>query len=195
MMIYNDIKTAGMVECRRDARNDVTEDEIYYVVHKVAIGNARWYHHGIVLADSLDAVGAGIFTIQKMIKDECTDKLIATPVLMRNMMSFDEEVLDSSAKQDIDVEIERLHSSQNGKFVVFGIVGKSQITLITIGAFDAFEAAGRATELIFTQSRETFLPLNVSFASPVIEQLEPFVEKTVSDIKVMLAASPELMTH
>ena len=194
-MIYNDIKTAGMVECRRDARNDVTEDEIYYVVHKVVIGNARWYHHGIVLADSLDAVGAGIFTIQKMIKDECTDKLIATPVLMRNMMSFDEEVLDSSAKQDIDVEIERLHSSQKGKFVVFGIVGKSQITLMTIGAFDAFEAAARATELILTQSGETFLPLNVSFASPVIEQLEPFVEKTVSDIKVMLAASPELMTH
>ena len=46
---YHDVQVNQLIEGRRVPRRDVTEDEVYYAVHCVVIGHAKWYHHGVIL--------------------------------------------------------------------------------------------------------------------------------------------------
>lgn len=190
-MDYHDLQTSKLIEVRAVPRSDVTDAEIFYVVHRVFIGNAAWYHHGIVIADSLDTVGAGLNKLEGNILSEIGNaKASVTPVFLRNLMALDEDVIDSAKRKDIADEIRVLRSSGQAEcFVVFGIVGDEHLTLTNIVASNAYTAVKEVADCVMEQFNKPFLPLDASLAQPVADELEIYFKQAATSIKAMLVTS------
>lgn len=188
-MTYHDLQANKIIDVRRTLRSDVSEDEIYYAVHRVVIGNATWYHHGVLVSDGLDRVCSGLLDIKSSIATEASEDAVITPVFLRSLMSLDEEVIGDVLRQEIAEQIELLRSTGGAnEFVVLGLVGDQQMTMFRVSAPDAFTAAANAAEAVHHQHGAEFTPLNVSFAQPVLEELNQHFLKAATDIKRMLGA-------
>lgn len=188
---YHDVQTAHLFDSRRTPRKDVMDEEIYYVVHRVKVGNAMWYHHGIMLADGLEMACSGLLQLQEHILSDVGSAVVMRPIFLRNLMAADPQVLDETASNDIAEQIESACATGlEDKFVVFGLVGTDKLTLMNVRADDAFAAAALVADTIFKQTNKTFLPIDISIGHPVVEELDRHFVKAASDIQIMLGVSP-----
>lgn len=185
-MDYHDLQTSKLLDVRSNSRSDVSEDEIIYAVHRVVLGNAKWYHHGVIVSDGIGATCSGLLALKKTILSDSSDAAEVTPVFLRSLM-FDDTEIEQSMRDEVDEQVSALRSAgDESSYVVLGLVGDKRLTLLNVLAPDAFTAAANAAEAVNEQHGETFVPVNVSSALPILEELSSHFFTTAAAIKAML---------
>lgn len=187
-MEYHDLDTTQMFDVRRNTRREVSEDEVIYAVHRVVLGNAAWFHHGVIISDGLDRTCDGLLKLQQNIFADSSDKAQVTPIFLRSLVFTDPHIM-KSVQQEMNEQIAEIATTgDKEKFIVLGLVGSHQLTLLNVSAPDAFIAAANAAEAVNAQHGEAFVPVNVSFALPVMGEIYEHFNKTAAGIKAMLGA-------
>lgn len=194
---YHDDQTARQVF---DARNSpsVTIDvaDIFYIGYQVSIGNAMWYHHTVLLADSIETLLNGSVALAAQIRDNLGFNAQIIPVFARSLMAEDDDVIDSAYRSDITQEIDaHLAIKQAGSFIVFGIVGENKITLMKVPDDNAMSAILSACISTKEQIGEEFFPVDVCQAHRVTREFSVRFDAAACRIKSVLSAQQASVAH
>lgn len=189
-MAYHDLQSSNMLDVRRVRGPTISDDQVLYAVHQVTVGNAKWFHHSMMLGDGMDALASGLLTVQESIRGEIGRAGEILPVMIRSLMISDQaEVGD--ALDRISEEVQTLRSAgRHSGYVVLGMVGEKELTLFSVDAKDAFYAASSAAELVAEQHGQEFVPLSVSFVQDSLDELNLSFGKRAKEVRLVLSASP-----
>lgn len=163
----NNLNSAADFRFDQDSR--VGEDCVFYMVHKVSAGSSAWLRHDIVLADNLDSIAEAIADIHDRVFK--TSGGNANLVFLGSLLALNEALAHDSQQQEIAIEIHGLRASSSGEYAVFGIVGESQIILMSVRAKNALDASISAAERVHAKLGKSFSPLEVSLCDSTIDYL------------------------
>jgi len=159
----------------RDFRCDVSCPpaliDIYYVVLRIKVGNAVWYHHTAMAIDGeLSAHIAAMKSVVRVSLNRRDAEL--TCVFIRNFITQSPPILDHAARHGISNEISAriaegaIFSDAVERFLVFGIVGRDRIILLGVAANNALIASLKAREMCADQLKEELQPIDIIAVSP-----------------------------
>jgi hypothetical protein len=186
---YHDDLTASQVHDAREKRTlTINSEDIFYIGFQVSVGNAMWYHHAVILANSVRSLLGGSVTLVEKIGQNLGFDAKIVPVFLRSLMAAENEVLDFTYQSDIAKEIEeRLAAKLPGIFLVFGRVGENRFTLMELTDDDAMSAVYSAFTATQEQMGEAFFPINVCQSHPVTHEFAARFDAAVCRINALLS--------
>jgi hypothetical protein len=201
---YHDDHTQTIFEARAKPDSNIAASSIYYLAYRVAIGNAIWYHHTLLLADNIEDLLKGTSAIQGIIRNSIHPSAAVSLQFIRSQFSEDERIIESSFGQNIYKEInEQISSGQekNDSYKVFGVIGEDReeyrMTLMNVKQKDANGAIVFAYAHILNKMHEPFSPLDVFPTHPVTQDLVAHYQAASSKLQALIGrpSAPAMTLH
>jgi len=192
MKNYHEDHTQQVFDARNQPYPDVVASCVYYLVYRVRIGNATWFHHALLLADDIDEFLAGSSNLQAQIRDSLHKAAIISLMFVRSLHSEDKVIIESALSQEIYKDIADCLSSgreTNDNFMVFGLIGDDQsgfrMALMNLARTDAWSAIKSVHTHVRNNMREPFTPLDVCLVHPVTHEFLAHYEAKASLIRTI----------
>lgn len=192
MLFYHDNHVARGLNDRRRQRNlGICQDNVFYLVFRVVIGNTTWYHHEVFVFDS--ALREEIERIGESIRDSISPRASVKLVFIRSLIMEDRDVVDAMFVHNFHLELRsrlesgNLFSDSTKRYLAFGFVGDDRLAMIEVEAEDALDGCGQANELCQSQAEGSFSVIQVCAISPVVEEIEEHYEAQVPNIMRLLS--------
>lgn len=190
--LYHDIKASPMLDMRPNQRPDVTDDEIFYVVQRVHVGNATWFHHSTIICDTVECLSHGIARLKQDIMSEIGKAFRGDvePVFIRSLAYCNPDIVAAVDGMGMLQEQQKLlDSSVFENYVVMGLIGENELSLMALAADSAQDASALATDSVLKQHGKRFMPLNICLVSSIVPELERMFQKTATSMQMLLDMS------
>lgn len=188
--LYHDIKVSPMRDMRKNQRPEVADDEIFYIVQRVHVGNATWFHHASIICDTVDCLSHGISQLKDGIASELGNVFRGEiePVFIRSLAYCNPDIVDALENMGIRREQEELlESSVFENYVVMGLIGEKELSLMVLAADCAQDASELANDSVLKQHGKRFMPLNICLVSSIIPELDRIFQRTAANMQLLLA--------
>jgi len=188
---HDDQIIKGFRDYRKDNSRPPSLHKTYYVVLRVKVGNAVWYHHTVLAIDESlhnhlesmkDALRASLNRPQAKIS--C--------VFVRNLITQEPSVLSAEVKlhSTNDLNAKLLNGVIFGdvaeQFLVFGFDwSDDSIVCVTVPSDDALDAGNEAIHAFKAQMKIDLHPYDIIAVSPAIPEIISLFEKR----------APQLLEH
>jgi hypothetical protein len=191
---HDDQVTEGFRDFRKNVSRPPGLINLYYVVLRVKIGHAVWYHHTAMAIDG--DLPCHIEAIKSVVRVSLNwRKAELACVFVRNFITRDPSALDAAVQRRITEELNARIS--NGaifcdkveRFLVFGFFDKNRIILLEAPARDAMEASKAAVKMCDEQSMGALLPIDIMAVSPVIPGIIDRFEKSAPQLLALAKAA------
>lgn len=179
------------LDFRHQKENVVTDDQVFYAVHRVTAGESTWMRHNAILADNVDSINEAMMDIRDVVKKTSGGQ--AKLIYIGSMVMMDPELSDDAQQQDVNIEIQGLRASDSQEYSVFGIIGTSQIILMSVRAVDAIDAATSAANRVQENFGQSFAPLDVSLCDTSIDY--SVIEANLKRLGQFFAAKGSVLVH
>lgn len=194
---YHDDQTASqVVDAREKPAVTIAKEAVFYIGYQIKIGNAMWYHHAVILADTPKELIGGSVLLALQIQKTLGFKPIITPVFVRSLLASESDVIACSTELNIAQEIEdRIKEKHPGVFLVFGKTGVKNYTFMEVPDEDAISSIITTSTAAQEQLSATFYPIDVCQAHPVTKEFAARFTAAVSRIKALLLTPMSSCSH
>lgn len=180
-----------ILDARKIQTPQVKHRDVYFVGHRTLERGQVRYHLSVMFADDPGALDNALIQVQKRIMDKYKLRFQCVPVYIRNLYSYDEVVEMSAFHQGITKEIsDHQFTNEYGKFLVYGLLGDTQLFLQCTAAKDAYAAISQGTSVADKLPNGIFTPLKIGLTEPVSEVFDVVVERRAEIIKTFLDTTP-----
>lgn len=189
---YHDNQVAReFCDFRCDVSRPPALTDIYYVVLRVNVGNAVWYHHTAMAIDG--ELSAHIAAIKSVVRARLNRRNAElTCVFIRNFITQAPSILDYAVRHDITREINArladgaIFSDTVERFLVFGFVGEDKIILLEVEAINALVASLKANKMCAEQLKGELQPIDIIAVSPVIPGIINLFENSAPQLLTLV---------
>lgn len=195
MLFYHDTKLASQgafTDLRKDRAATIEISNLFYLVFKVKIGNASWYHHEVCVFDF--NLREAIIDMGNRLRDLVSARAQVTLVFLRGLIMEDNNVIDAMFSYNMHREYREalasgnLLSDETTSYLTFGYVGENSLTMIPLEADDGLDACSKANGLCREQLNKGFSVIQVCAISPAIEEIDEHYEAQMPHILGLLSA-------
>ncbi len=190
-MVYDEFNLEAAWDHRADSNSKVADDSVFYIVHEVSAGTSKWLRHDLILADKLQELILATADIQAKIFK--TTGGLGRIVFLSSMRAHDEELRQVAADEHVYLEIDAMHASGNGAYVLFGIVGGEYTTLMDVRTKDAISALDMAIKRVRDQHNENFEVVELSVNDSSINY--GAIQASFKQVSIMYESEGNVVVH
>jgi len=189
---YHDDQSARQVlDARSEPGGTIYARDVFYLVYRVSVGNAWWYHHGVLLADTMNALFNGSLRLTNQMREEFGFEFDANPVFIRNLMVNEEQLKESRDESGISEEIGEYLVSKKAEpgFMVVGLIGDEELLLVKIVEPNGIDALLVTQQSVLEQKGSVFFPLELIQSHPSNQELSAHFDRMSKRFKTVLSVT------